>query len=320
MVNSGTEAVMSAIRLARGFTGSDIVIKFAGCYHGHVDGLLIAAGSGPATFGHPTTPGVPEGYAKNTLVVPYNDLDAVQAAVDAHADNLACIILEPVAGNMGVVPPADGFLEGLRKLCDAAGALLIFDEVITGFRVGLGGAQQLYGVTPDLTTLGKILGGGFPVGAFGGRAEIMNQLSPDGAVYQAGTLSGNPIAMAAGLATLTQLTKPGVYERLWDTADRLARMVAQAARDAGITVTTTRVGSMMGLFFADGPIRNFDDVSKCDTPLFAKYFHALLKHGVYIAPSQFEAGFVSTAHGEDVIDETARCVREALAEVSEGRR
>ena len=316
MVNSGTEAVMSAIRLARGFTGRDIVIKFAGCYHGHVDGLLIAAGSGPATFGHPTTPGVPEGYAKNTLVVPYNDLDAVKAAADAHADNLACIILEPVAGNMGVVPPSDGFLQGLRDICDATGALLVFDEVITGFRVGLGGAQELYGVTPDLTTLGKILGGGFPVGAFGGRAEIMNQLSPDGAVYQAGTLSGNPVAMAAGLATLRELTKPGVYDRLSETAARLGRLTQDAARDAGVTVTTTRVGSMMGLFFARGPIRSFDDVSKCDTALFAKYFHALLERGVYIAPSQFEAGFVSLAHTDEIIDETAHCVREALSRMS----
>ena len=316
MVNSGTEAVMSAIRLARGFTGKDLVIKFAGCYHGHADGLLVSAGSGPATFGHPTTPGVPEGYAKNTLVVPYNDIDAANEAGGAHADHLACIIVEPVAGNMGVVPPAEGFLEGLRKLCDATGALLIFDEVITGFRLGLGGAQELYGVTPDLTTLGKILGGGFPVGAFGGRADIMNNLSPDGAVYQAGTLSGNPIAMAAGLATLKELTRDGVYERLSETAARLARLTEEAARDAGVTVTTTRVGSMMGLFFAEAPIRNFDDVSRCDSALFAKYFHALLTRGVYIAPSPFEAGFVSLAHTEDVIGETARCVREALAHIA----
>jgi len=315
MVSSGTEAVMSAIRLARGFTGRDIVIKFAGCYHGHVDGLLIAAGSGPATFGHPTTPGVPEGYAKNTLVVAYNDLDALREAARAHADNLACVILEPIAGNMGVVPPAEGFLEGVREICDEARALLIFDEVITGFRVAPGGAQELYGVTPDLTTLGKILGGGFPVGAFGGRAEIMDGLSPDGAVYQAGTLSGNPIAMASGIATLKELAKEGVYGRLSEAAGRLGGMIEAAAGDAGVTVTTMRVGSMMGLFFADGPIRNFDDVSRCDTTLFARYFHALLARGIYIAPSQFEAGFVSLAHGGDVIEETGGCVREAFGEI-----
>ena len=315
MVNSGTEAVMSAVRLARGFTGRDIVIKFAGCYHGHVDGLLIAAGSGPATFGHPTTPGVPDGYARHTLVVPYNDLDALREAAGAHADNLACVILEPIAGNMGVVPPAEGFLEGVREICNSVGALLIFDEVITGFRVAPGGAQERYGVTPDLTTLGKILGGGFPVGAFGGRAEIMDRLSPDGDVYQAGTLSGNPIAMAAGIATLKELAKEGVYERLSQTAERLGSAIEDAAHQAGVTITTTRVGSMMGLFFADGPVRNFDDVSRCDTDLFARYFRALLARGIYIAPSQFEAGFVSLAHDDDVIDKTARSIREAFAEI-----
>ncbi|MFH0962588.1 MAG: glutamate-1-semialdehyde 2,1-aminomutase [Planctomycetota bacterium] len=315
MVNSGTEAVMSAVRLARAHTGRDVIIKFRGCYHGHADTLLAASGSGPATFGHPTTPGVPEACARQTLVLPYNDVAAVREAFQIHKGKVAGIIVEPVAGNMGVVAPAAGFLQALRRGCDEAGALLIFDEVITGFRVAFGGAQALFGVKPDLTVLGKIVGGGLPVGAFGGPAEIMDKLSPDGPVYQAGTLSGNPIALAAGLATIRELEKQGTYEILEQRSARLAKGIGRAVEESGAPATLSRVGSMMSLFFAPPPIRDFGDVSKSDTSVFTRYFRALLSRGVYIAPSQFEAAFVSLAHTEEVIDETVARAGEALREL-----
>ncbi len=316
LVNSGTEATMSAIRLARGFTGRDFVVKFEGCYHGHADGLLVEAGSGATTFGVPTSPGVPADYARCTITVPFNNIDTVRELCDAKGAEIACIIVEPVAGNMGVVPPEPGFLEGLRDIADRHRIVLIFDEVITGFRLGPGGAQQRYSVTPDMTTLGKIIGGGLPVGAYGGRAEIMDQLAPAGPVYQAGTLSGNPLAVAAGLATLEMLGMEGAYEKLDAMGDRLSRGLQEAAERAGVDAYHTRVGSMLCMFFTAGAVRNYQDALRCDTKMYARYFHEMLRRGVYFAPSQFEAAFVSSAHTEKDIDDTVAKAAEALRTLS----
>jgi glutamate-1-semialdehyde 2,1-aminomutase len=299
-VSSGTEAAMSAVRLARAVTGRDRILKFAGCYHGHSDALLAEAGSGLLTLGIPSTPGVPASVTADTVVCPFNDLDAVQAAVERVGDDLAAILVEPVAGNMGCVPPEPGFLEGLREACDASGTLLVFDEVITGFRVARGGAQARYGVRPDLTVLGKIVGGGLPAAAFGGRGELMERLAPAGDVYQAGTLSGNPLAMAAGATTLRLLSAPGVYERLEEAGAALERGLREAAGDAPVTVN--RVGAMLTLFFHPGPVTRYDDARAADTERYAEFFRAALDAGVYPAPSQFECAFVSLAHGPDEIE------------------
>jgi glutamate-1-semialdehyde 2,1-aminomutase len=305
LVSSGTEAAMSAIRLARAFTGRDRILKFAGCYHGHSDALLAAAGSGLATLGIPSSPGVPASVVADTLVCPYNDIEAVGAAVAAHGSSLACVLVEPVAGNMGVVPPEPGFLEGLRELCDESGALLVFDEVITGFRVARGGAQQRFGVLPDLTLLGKILGGGLPLAAFGGRAEIMERLAPSGDVYQAGTLSGNPLATAAGLSVLRRLRDPAVYEELERRSERLAARLARFG-------LVQRVGAMLTLFAHSEHVRNFADASGSDTDRYGALFRGLLERGIYVAPSQFEAMFVSLSHGDEEIDRTVETVGEFL--------
>ena len=313
LVNSGTEACMTALRLARAHTGRSKIVKFAGNYHGHADGLLVAAGSGALTHGIPTSAGVPESYAAETLIATYNDLSSVEGLFDAWPDDIAAVIVEPVAGNMGVVPPADGFLQGLRDVTEANGALLIFDEVITGFRVAYGGAQTLYGVTPDVTTMGKIIGGGLPVGAYGGRSEVMQQVAPLGPMYQAGTLSGNPLAVAAGVATLTELQRPGVYDQLEATATRLIDGVSGAFARAEIPSTVNRVASMFTGFFNAGPVSALAQVEQSDTAIYGRYMHALLDRGVYIAPSQFEAGFVSIAHTDADIDRTIVAVGDALA-------
>ncbi len=304
MVSSGTEATMSAIRLARGYTGRDDILKFSGCYHGHSDSLLVKAGSGAATFGVPDSPGVPADFAKHTLTATFNDLASVRALVAANPGSIACIIVEPVAGNMGTVPPVEGFLEGLRSICSEEGIVLIFDEVMSGFRVAYGGAQELYGVTPDLTTLGKIIGGGLPVGAFGGKKEIMGLLSPAGGVYQAGTLSGNPLAMTAGIETLKLLQEEGFYQRLEQKSALVAEGIAKAAKDAGFPLYSTRVGSMFCAFFGKEPVYDWDGAALCDTLAFAKYFRAMLEEGVYLAPSQFETGFVSISHSEQDLERT----------------
>jgi glutamate-1-semialdehyde 2,1-aminomutase len=302
LVSSGTEAAMSALRLARAATGRDRVVKFAGCYHGHVDALLAQAGSGVATLGIPSTPGVPVAVTAETLVCPYNELEAVEAVAD---ERLAAVLVEPVAGNMGVVPPEPGFLEGLRRLCDETGALLVFDEVITGFRVARGGAQERYGVRPDLTVLGKVVGGGLPVGAFGGPAELMGLLAPAGEVYQAGTLSGNPLATAAGISVLRRLRDPGVYEELERRGERLEAGLREAVGDEGCV---QRVGAMATLFCRQGPVRNLVDAQASDTARYGGLFRHLVERGVYLAPSQFEAMFVSLAHGDEEIDRTVEGV------------
>ena len=304
MVSSGTEATMSAIRLARGYTGRDDILKFSGCYHGHSDSLLVKAGSGAATFGVPDSPGVPADFAKHTLTATYNDLESVRAQVAANPGSIACVIVEPVAGNMGMVPPGEGFLEGLRGICTEEGIVLIFDEVMSGFRVAYGGAQELYGVTPDLTTLGKIIGGGLPVGAFGGKKEIMALLSPAGGVYQAGTLSGNPLAMTAGIETLKLLQEAGFYQRLEEKSAFVAQGIAKAAKDAGFPLYSTRVGSMFCAFFSNDPVCDWNSASRCDTKAFASYFRAMLEQGVYLAPSQFETAFVSISHSEKELERT----------------
>ena len=312
LVSSGTEACMSAIRMARAFTGRDKIIKFAGCYHGHADGLLVKAGSGALTHGIPTSAGVPESYARETLVAEYNDIESVEKFFLANPKSIAAIILEPVAGNMGVVPPADGFLQEIRKITQDNGTLLIFDEVITGFRVGPNGAQGLFGVTPDITTMGKIIGGGLPVGAYGGRKDIMDVVAPLGAMYQAGTLSGNPLAVSAGIITLTELQKPGTFERLDTLSQRLTEGLIDAFHKAEIPSTINRVGSMFTGFFNPGPVAGLSDAEASDTEMYGRYFHAMQEQGVYIAPSQFEAGFVSTAHTEADIDATISKVSAAL--------
>ncbi|MDF1689452.1 MAG: glutamate-1-semialdehyde 2,1-aminomutase [Cycloclasticus sp.] len=316
MVSSGTEATMSAIRLARGFTGRDNIIKFEGCYHGHSDSLLVKAGSGALTFGVPSSPGVPASLADHTLTLPYNDTEAVTQLLQTNGDSIACIIVEPVAGNMNCMPPEAGFLECLRQLCNQYGIVLIFDEVMSGFRVALGGAQQLYGVKPDLTTLGKVIGGGMPVGAFGGRADIMAQLAPDGPVYQAGTLSGNPIAMSAGLVTLELVSQPDFYEQLTERTSYLLDGLNRLAKAANIPFSTNQVGGMFGLFFSeDGNISRFNQVMQCDQERFKQFFHLMLEQGIYLAPSAFEAGFVSAAHTQHDIDDTLTAANAAFQEL-----
>jgi glutamate-1-semialdehyde 2,1-aminomutase len=312
MVNSGTEATMSAIRLARGVTGRDLLIKFDGCYHGHADTLLVAAGSGVATLGIPGSPGVPEAFVKNTISLPYNDVDRVKALVSEKGDSIAAIIVEPVAGNMGLVPPEPGFLEALRALTEQHGIILIFDEVMTGFRVAYGGAQALYNVMPDLTCMGKIIGGGLPVGAYGGRQEVMKNMAPEGPVYQAGTLSGNPVAMAAGIATLQALQEPKFYETLEASSGVLESGLEEAIDKAGVPAVTNRVGSMMGLFFTERPVTDFATAQTSDLMLFTKYFKGMLEQGVYLAPSQYEALFVSSAHNEGDIQATILAARQVF--------
>jgi glutamate-1-semialdehyde 2,1-aminomutase len=318
LVSSGTEAAMSAIRVARGYTKRDVIVKFDGCYHGHSDGLLVQAGSGATTFGIPNSAGVPSSYTQQTLSLPFNDLEAVRQAFASHGERIAAVVLEPIPGNMGVVLPAPTFLQGLRALTRRYGAVLVFDEVITGFRVGYGGAQHLYEVTPDLTILGKIIGGGLPVGAFGGKRDIMEQVAPLGPVYQAGTLSGNPLAVAAGIATLRLLQAPGVYERLEAMSQRLYDGVQMATRRAGVPVSTTRIGSMFCTFFTAQPVTDYVSASTADTAKFQRFFHTMLEDGVYLAPSQFEAGFVSVAHTEEDIDRTIEASYRAFAAAANG--
>ncbi len=313
MVSSGTEATMSAIRLARGYTKRDTIVKFEGCYHGHSDSLLVKAGSGALTLGVPTSPGVPADLAAHTVTLTYNDVPDLEACFAKIGSEIACVIVEPVAGNMNCIPPVPGFLERMRELCTSHGAVLIFDEVMTGFRVALGGAQALYGIRPDLTTLGKIIGGGMPVGAFGGRRDIMEQLAPLGPVYQAGTLSGNPVSMAAGLATLAGLSAPGFHARLAARTDQLVAGLAGAAREAGVPFATNHVCGMFGLFFSEeSPVTGYAQVMACDVGRFRRFYHAMLAEGVYLAPSAYEAGFVSAAHGDAEIDATIAAARRAL--------
>lgn len=312
MVSSGTEATMSAIRLARGYTGRDKILKFSGCYHGHADALLVKAGSGAATFGVPDSPGVPADFAKHTLTAEYNSLESVKTLLAENNGQVACIIIEPVAGNMGTVPPRPGFLQGLRELCTNEGIILIFDEVMSGFRVAYGGAQLLYGVTPDMTTLGKIIGGGLPVGAFGGKKEIMEKLSPAGGVYQAGTLSGNPLAMTAGIETLKLLQEPGFYQRLEDKSLFLSEGIKNAAQAAGYPIYSTRVGSMFCTFFSPHEVTDWTTASACDTKSFSRYFLAMLQEGIYLAPSQFETAFMSAAHTENDLETTLAAAKKCF--------
>ena len=314
MVSSGTEATMSALRLARGHTERDKILKFEGCYHGHSDSLLIKAGSGALTLGVPSSPGVPASLAAHTITLPYNDIEALQTVFSEVGNQIACVIVEPIAGNMNMVPPIEGFHETLRKLCTGSGSILIFDEVMTGFRVAKGGAQSLFGITPDLTTLGKIVGGGMPAAAFGGRADIMASLAPDGPVYQAGTLSGNPVAMAAGLTTLKLIDEPGFYESLTAKTRQLVTGIAAAAEDAGIGMATECEGGMFGLVFTDAAsVRSFDQVAAADVERFKKFFHGMLDEGIYLAPSAFEAGFVSAAHGDAEINATIDAARKVFS-------
>ncbi|MCT4705156.1 glutamate-1-semialdehyde 2,1-aminomutase [Enterobacteriaceae bacterium H16N7] len=316
MVNSGTEATMSAIRLARGFTGRDKIIKFEGCYHGHADHLLVKAGSGALTLGQPNSPGVPADFAKHTLTCTYNDLASVREAFELYPQDVACIIVEPVAGNMNCIPPNADFLPGLRALCDEFGALLIIDEVMTGFRVALAGAQSYYDVEPDLTCLGKIIGGGMPVGAFGGRRDVMEALAPTGPVYQAGTLSGNPIAMAAGFACLSEVSRPGIHQTLTELTEMLSSGLLKAAKVENIPLVVNNVGGMFGLFFTDAPtVTNYQDVMGCDVERFKKFFHLMLEEGVYLAPSAFEAGFMSVAHSKEDIQKTIDAARRVFAKL-----
>jgi glutamate-1-semialdehyde 2,1-aminomutase len=311
-VSSGTEATMSALRLARAYTGRSKIIKFEGCYHGHADSLLVQAGSGVATLGLPDSPGVTPGATADTLAAPFNDLHAVKVLFEQHPESIAAVIVEPVAGNMGLVPPLPGYLEGLREITRRYGALRIFDEVMTGFRVAYGGAQALYGVTPDLTCLGKVIGGGLPVAAYGGPAEIMRNVAPAGTMYQAGTLSGNPLAMAAGIATLRLLQVPGTYEQLGAAASALAEGFRAAAEHAGVALTATAVGSMWGFFFAEGPVTDYATAKRAGTAAYARFFHSMLAQGVYLAPSQFESAFVSTQHSEELLQATVNAARAAL--------
>lgn len=316
LVSSGTEATMSAIRLARGYTGRNKIIKFEGCYHGHADSLLVKAGSGLLTFGNPTSAGVPAEFIQHTLVVDFNDLEAVKQIFAEHGADIACVIVEPIAGNMNLVKPQEGFLEGLRELCTEAGSVLIFDEVMTGFRVGLQGVQGLKGIRPDLTTLAKVIGGGMPVGAFGGKAEIMDTIAPQGSVYQAGTLSGNPVAMAAGIATLKQVAQPDFYRQLEARTAQLAQGLQERAQAAGITLTTDYVGGMLGLYFCADRPRNMNDVAQSNIDQFKAFFHAMLAQGVYLAPSAFEASFVSAAHDDAIIEQTLVAAEKAFATLS----
>lgn len=317
MVSSGTEATMSAIRLARGYTGRDKIIKFEGCYHGHSDSLLVKAGSGALSLGQPNSPGVPADFAKHTITCTYNDLDSVKQAFEQFPTEIACIIVEPVAGNMNCIPPKDGFLQGLRQLCDQYGALLIIDEVMTGFRVALAGAQSYYGVTPDLTCLGKVIGGGMPVGAFGGKKEVMQFIAPTGPVYQAGTLSGNPIAMSAGLACLTELKKEGNEQRLAEQTEKLAKGLKALADKHNVPFAVNYVGGMFGIFFTNqNKVESYQDVMKSDVEKFKKFFHLMLEQGVYLAPSAFEAGFMSLAHTDEDIEKTLQAADIAFAELA----
>ncbi len=316
MVSSGTEATMSAIRVARGYTGRDKIIKFAGCYHGHADYLLVKAGSGAATFGQPDSPGVPEGFASETIIARYNDLDDVSNLVEQHPGEIAAVILEPVAGNMGVIAPKAGFLKGLRDLSDREGILLIFDEVMTGFRVSKGGAQELFHIVPDLTTLGKIIGGGLPVGAYGGRLDIMEKVSPAGDIYQAGTLSGNPVSMSAGLATLKELDKPDIYEELGRKSVWLVNEFKDILNKASVPYRLQQVGAMFGFFFIDRDVDNFDDALKCDTERFIAFFKEMLNQGIYLAPSAFEAAFMSLAHSDEDLEKTRDAFEASIKKVS----
>jgi len=315
MVNSGTEATMSAIRLARGYTGRDKIIKFSGCYHGHGDFLLVKAGSGATTLGIPDSKGVPDDFARNTITLPFNNLNAVKKAVKAEAPKIAAIILEPVPGNMGVVLPQEGFLRGLQELCHETGIVLIFDEVMSGFRVAWGGAQSLYGIIPDMTCLGKVIGGGLPVGAFGGKKEIMENLAPLGPVYQAGTLSGNPLAVTAGLETLKILAQPGTYEKLSKSSEYLVEEAKKIAHKVGVKIYISRVGSMFTLFFASQEVIDYHTALKSDTVTFNRYFHLMLKGGIYLAPSQFEANFISLAHSQENLDKTLEVMAKTFKEL-----
>ncbi|MGF7185582.1 glutamate-1-semialdehyde 2,1-aminomutase [Desulfitispora alkaliphila] len=312
MVNSGTEATMSALRLARGYTKRSKIVKFEGCYHGHADSLLIKAGSGALTLGEPTSPGVPENIANNTITASYNDLDMVKKIFELEGENIAAIILEPVAGNMGCIPPEPGFLEGLRKLTNDYGSLLIFDEVMCGFRVALGGAQARFNIQPDITCLGKVIGGGLPVGAYGGTKEIMEYIAPAGPIYQAGTLSGNPLAMSVGIATLKELQKPGVYEDLEQKTEKIVSGLKDAAKETGLNCSFNHIGAMYSIFFTKGPVNSFKAVTKSDLEMFNKFFHMMLKEGIYLAPSQFEASFMSTVHSDQDIEKTIAAAKKVF--------
>ncbi len=314
MVNSGTEATMSAIRLSRGYTGRNKIVKFEGCYHGHADSLLVKAGSGALTMGVPSSPGVPANVAEHTLTVEYNNIDSVKEVFNAHGNDIACIIVEPVAGNMNCIPPVEGFLEGLREVCDQYGSLLIFDEVMTGFRVSRGGAQERYGIKPDLTCLGKVIGGGMPVGCFGGRRDILTHIAPTGPVYQAGTLSGNPVAMAAGLAAMQQIQEEGLYEGIFENTQALADGMQALANKHGIKLSTNVAGSMFGIFFTDiERVTNYQQAINCNTEQFNKFYHGMLEQGVYLAPASYEAGFVSKAHDKDIIAKTLEAADKVFA-------